>query len=273
MNTITASLKQAFGNASALLVVWVAAMLAMPIAQWGMGHQGLISGVILGVILQAALVVLFLAQATSARRAIGIVTTVAVLAWAAEALGSRTGIPFGAYHYTDKLQPQLLGVPLLIPLAWLMMLPPAWAVAQRITGKIAGPAFIVVSALAFTAWDLYLDPQMVKWGLWVWHAPGAYFGIPLVNFAGWLLVSAPDHRPRPAARPARSSRCWSSTRSPGSSRRGAGGVLGVVRACAVRFRRHGRVRGAGVAEKGGGVGYSVFRIRYSVFRIPYSLIR
>ena len=189
MNTFTASLKRTFGNASALLVAWVAAMLAMPIAQWGMGHQGLISGVILGVFLQAALVVLFLAQAASARRAIGIVTTVAVLAWAAELLGSRTGIPFGAYHYTEKLQPQLLGVPLLIPLAWLMMLPPAWAVAQRITGKIAGPAFVIVSTLAFTAWDLYLDPQMVKWGLWVWHAPGAYFGIPLVNFAGWLLVS------------------------------------------------------------------------------------
>jgi putative membrane protein len=33
---------------------------------------------------------------------------------------------------------------------------------------------------------------MVKWGLWVWETPGTphYFGIPLVNFAGWLLASA-----------------------------------------------------------------------------------
>ena len=51
-------------------------------------------------------------------------------------------------------------------------------------------AFVAVSALAFTAWDLFLDPQMVHWGLWVWDAPGAYFGIPLINFAGWLLVAA-----------------------------------------------------------------------------------
>jgi putative membrane protein len=49
---------------------------------------------------------------------------------------------------------------------------------------------VVVSALAFTAWDLFLDPQMVDWGLWVWARPGAYFGIPLANYAGWLLISA-----------------------------------------------------------------------------------
>jgi putative membrane protein len=30
---------------------------------------------------------------------------------------------------------------------------------------------------------------MVGWGFWVWQQPGEYFGIPLVNYAGWLLVS------------------------------------------------------------------------------------
>ena len=113
-----------------------------------------------------------------------------MVAWTSEAVGSKTGFPFGAYHYTDRLQPQLLGVPLLIPLAWLMMLPPAWAVAQRITRRSTGLLFVAVSALAFTAWDLFLDPQMVNWGLWVWDQPGQYFGIPLVNYAGWFLVSA-----------------------------------------------------------------------------------
>jgi len=52
--------------------------------------------------------------------------------------------------------------------------------------------FVLVSALAFTAWDLFLDPQMVAWDLWRWADPGAinYFGIPFVNYAGWLLASA-----------------------------------------------------------------------------------
>jgi putative membrane protein len=187
------TIRNFFGNALPLLVAWMAALLAMPVVQWAAGHPGLIAWVILGVLLQTSLVILFVAQAAGVRRATLIVITVAAAAWAFEALGSKTGILFGAYHYTEALQPQLLGVPLLIPLAWLMMLPPSWAVAQLLTGGRSGLAFVTLSALAFTAWDLFLDPQMVHWGLWIWDAPGApgaYFGIPLVNFAGWLLVSA-----------------------------------------------------------------------------------
>lgn len=193
MKGVTTSFRDAFGSAWPLLVVWVAGLLVLPIAQWSVGLSGFMAGVILGVLLQTALALLFLAQAAGTRRTAGMVLTVIVTAWLAEFIGSTTGLPFGAYHYTEKLQPQLLGVPLLIPLAWLMMLPPAWAVGQRITGRASGPAFVAVSALAFTAWDLYLDPQMAQWGLWVWGRltlPGSYFGIPLMNYAGWLLVSA-----------------------------------------------------------------------------------
>jgi lycopene beta-cyclase len=184
------TIRNVFGTALPLLVASVAALLAMPVVLWAAGYPGLIAWVILGVVLQASLVILFVAQAVVVRRATLIVITVAAAAWASEVLGSKTGFPFGAYRYTGALQPQLLGVPLLIPLAWWMMLPPSWAVAQRLTGRSSGPAFVAVSALAFIAWDLFLDPQMVHWGLWIWDAPGAYFGIPLVNFAGWLLVSA-----------------------------------------------------------------------------------
>jgi putative membrane protein len=81
-------------------------------------------------------------------------------------------------------------VPLLIPLAWLMMLPPAWAVGSWLSGTDRGLRFVLVSAGAFTAWDLFLDPQMVAWGYWQWATPGGYFGIPWLNFGGWFLSSA-----------------------------------------------------------------------------------
>jgi len=178
------------GGTRILLFAWIACMIPMPIIQWITGDDGLTAGIVLSVLVQGALAVLFLSQAAGWPRTVTILATVVVTAWASEAIGARTGIPFGAYHYTDRLQPQLLDVPVLIPLAWLMMLPPAWAVAQRITGRTKGLAFVAASALAFTAWDLFLDPQMVHWGLWAWDQPGQYFGIPLVNFAGWLLVSA-----------------------------------------------------------------------------------
>ncbi|MGB1287491.1 MAG: carotenoid biosynthesis protein, partial [Aggregatilineales bacterium] len=103
--------------------------------------------------------------------------------------------PFGDYVYTDILQPQLAGVPLLIPLAWWMLLPSSWVMAQLIVGKNRQSwqkhiLFIGVSATALTAWDLFLDPQMVARDFWVWANPEGYFGIPWLNYAGWLLVAS-----------------------------------------------------------------------------------
>ena len=75
-----------------------------------------------------------------------------------------------------------------------MMLPPSWAAAQAITDRVNPrwqfPAFVSLSALAMTAWDLFLDPMMVTWGMWYWDKPGGYYGIPWTNYLGWLLVSA-----------------------------------------------------------------------------------
>src|SRR5512144_781236 len=105
------------GGARGLLVAWLVCMISLPIVQWLAGERALILGVIVSVVLQAALVVLLVYQGAGARRTAVLVATVTVVGWAAEAIGSKTGYPFGAYHYTERLQPQLLGVPLLIPLA------------------------------------------------------------------------------------------------------------------------------------------------------------
>jgi putative membrane protein len=173
-----------------MLAVWVVTMISLPIVRYGWAETGVRWGISAGVVLQAGVVVLLLYHNWGLTRTLWTVTGIVGLTWSVEAIGSATGLPFGSYHYTDKLQPQLAQVPLLIPLAWLMMLPPAWAVANRLTGTTRGWAFVGVSALALTAWDLFLDPQMVAWGLWVWENPGGYFGIPWRNYLGWLLASA-----------------------------------------------------------------------------------
>lgn len=193
-----------------LLAAWVLTMIALPIVRWTLGDGALRQGIIVAVLLQVFVVVVILWRAWGVPRTLAVAGVVVSLAWAAEALGSKTGVPFGAYSYTDALQPQLASVPLLIPLAWLMMVPPAWAIASLIIADRPGSrsalkrtppaglprrlAFVAASALALTAWDLFLDPQMVAWGFWTWEhesvAHGSYFGIPWVNFVGWLLVAA-----------------------------------------------------------------------------------
>ncbi len=171
------------------VVIWFIGMTTVPILNWTVGPSSLAFSMSLTVLLQLIAVLSLLGRAWGLVRTIRVALTVVFLGWGVEFIGSRTGFPFGSYDYTNLLQPQVAGVPLLVPLAWLMMLPCAWAVVQEL-GIGNRLAFILVSAMAFTAWDLFLDPQLVAWNFWSWNIPGEYFGIPLVNFGGWLLSSA-----------------------------------------------------------------------------------
>ena len=173
-----------------LIILWVIVLLSMPFVERAWGEKAFIRSVTLSVLLQSAIVLLMLSRAVGISGTAIVAGKIIILTWAIEAIGVAKGVPFGAYSYTDRLQPQIAGVPVIIPLAWLMMLPPSWAVARSMGAGRSGIRFVILSALAFTAWDLFLDPQMVQWGLWSWERPGTYFGIPLVNFAGWILAAA-----------------------------------------------------------------------------------
>lgn len=123
--------------------------------------------------------------------------------FAIEALGVATGFPFGSYDYSGELGPKLAGVPLIIPLAWTWMAWPAWLAAVRLTtpaGRTPGvrtPAGhvgrVALATVGLAGWDLFLDPQMVAEGYWVWRdatpaLPGLP-GIPVSNYLGWLLFA------------------------------------------------------------------------------------
>lgn len=125
--------------------------------------------------------------------AAGVLAGAGGLGLVAEAVGVRTGFPFGGYDYTGTLGTEVSGVPVLVPLAWVMMAWPALVVARRLVGSRGRVATALVGAWALAAWDVFLDPQMVDAGHWAWDDPTPALpgveGIPLTNFAGWLLVS------------------------------------------------------------------------------------
>ena len=45
-----------------------------------------------------------------------------------------------------------------------------------------------LAAGALTAWDVFLDPRMVREGYWTWPGGGRYEGVPASNFAGWFVT-------------------------------------------------------------------------------------
>lgn len=170
-----------------LTAAWLLCMIAIPIVLWTLGEAAMQPLIGLSVLLQASAVLTILFQSWSWQSFTKTAVFTTLFTFTIEYIGSHTGLIFGHYHYTPLLQPQLSGVPLLIPLAWLMMLPCAWATAAHFQHNRW--LFVLLSSCALTAWDLLLDPQMVGWGLWVWDQPGGYFGIPWQNYLGWLLTA------------------------------------------------------------------------------------
>ena len=100
-----------------------------------------------------------------------------------EAVGVATGTPFGDYRYGDALGPQLLGVPVVVPLAWAMLAYPAHVAGARLGRPV------LAGAWALASWDLFLDPQMVAEGYWTWAQPHGVNGIPVSNHLAWLVVA------------------------------------------------------------------------------------
>lgn len=130
-------------------------------------------------------------QARGSSWAAGYLAITLAFGWLIERVGLTTSFPFGHYEYTDSLGPSILGVPLVIPLAWSMMAYPCLLAAQRLSTTRVGVSLI--GGLVLAAWDLFLDPQMVGQGYWVWTQIGwelpGIDGIPLQNFLGWFLAS------------------------------------------------------------------------------------
>lgn len=130
------------------------------------------------------------------RTGLGVLVLVAGVAVLWEAVGLATGFPYGEYTYSDALGPTALGVPFLVPLAWLMMAWPSWVLASRLTARMRAShrraARVLVAAYVFAAWDVLLDPQMVQAGYWRWAHPSPGLPgidtVPLTNLGGWLLA-------------------------------------------------------------------------------------
>lgn len=113
-----------------------------------------------------------------------------------ENIGVATGIPFGRYYLTDLMGPKLFHVPILLGMAYLGMGYLSWTLADVILGggqkTFTGLRVITVPLLAgcvMLSWDLAMDPVWsTVMHAWIWLQGGAYFGVPLSNFAGWYIT-------------------------------------------------------------------------------------
>jgi uncharacterized membrane protein len=121
-----------------------------------------------------------------------------LVAWVSEFSSTRTGVPFGVYAYTGATRGQELfiaDVPFMDALSFTFLAYAAFCLARGCVGRAASPAAVTVLGGAFMMLlDVVIDPVAVRGDRWflghIFYYPdgGVYFGVPLSNFAGWMLV-------------------------------------------------------------------------------------
>jgi len=143
-----------------------------------------------------AVVVAPVGRALGPKRAVTAVGAVLGLGTISEIIGLYTGLPFGAYVYTDRWWPSvpLPGehrFPLLLPAAWLMVAGAAYLTSSRHFPRAPISWVAVISGLLAALVDLPMEPVMTgTLGYWRWTPPGPLLGAPVMNFVGWWLTGS-----------------------------------------------------------------------------------
>ena len=139
---------------------------------------------------------LSLLQEFSIRRTILGVGLISAFALSIETIGLYTHFPYSAFTYSDALGPKLF---MLTPLVVFFAFTPLVLGGLRIASVAIQKTnitqlrsqyiykLVFLAALIIVGIDLLLDPVVVYLGYWIWASPGFYYGIPFVNFLGWLF--------------------------------------------------------------------------------------
>ena len=99
-----------------------------------------------------------------------------------EILGVRFGLFFGEYDYGKVLGPQIMGVPFIIGVNWLIVIMGGMSLAKNYSGNI-----FIISLIAGTAaflFDFLLEPAAISLGFWEWTG-----SIPLKNYISWFVIT------------------------------------------------------------------------------------
>lgn len=122
------------------------------------------------------------------KRATVVLLALSAFGFAIETTGVATGFPYGSFYYGDSLGPKVANlVPYLLPLSWVPLVLGAVAATVRKIGARRRVLWVLYAAGLLALVDGVLDPGAVSLGFWVWPEGGAYYGVPVSNYLGWLL--------------------------------------------------------------------------------------
>lgn len=160
------------------------------------------------VVLGAIAALLHLGARIGWRRTLPMFVVASGVALCSELLGTSTQLPFGEYTYTTLLGFRIFGlVPFPIPISWFYMIVGSLTIGGRVLLARDDNAtkwrWSLVAGLILVAWDVSMDPAMVKTMHWYWgdgdlfrrlalptpvvafFTKDVFYGMPLSNWFGW----------------------------------------------------------------------------------------
>ncbi|MBD2778270.1 gamma-carotene 1'-hydroxylase CruF [Iningainema tapete] len=193
-------LAKAFGLVGILLVIPNAELILNlgSVGQTAM-QMSMADGGVVDIILGTIAVSIYAYRTLGWRTWLGFMLPAVSISVGSELLGTSIGFPFGDYSYLSGLGYKIAGlVPFTIPLSWFYVGLSAYLIARAGLKVAEKPSLwrqlgaIFFGAMLFTCWDFALEPAMSQTSLpfWFWKEPGAFFGTPYRNYAGWFGTSA-----------------------------------------------------------------------------------
>jgi bisanhydrobacterioruberin hydratase len=121
------------------------------------------------------------------KKSLTLLIVLSIYALGIETLAIITGLPYSSFHYTDLIGFKIGGyTPYTVPFAYVpVFLGCIYLASTRISDKLK---IIIFSTFLVLITDFMLDPAAVALQFWIYEKPGIFYGVPLMNFLGWILT-------------------------------------------------------------------------------------
>jgi len=105
------------------------------------------------------------------------------LTYLTELAGVRTGAIFGEYHYGETMIFQVMNVPIVIGMNWVILMLGSYSLVYWMKAK---PVLLpVFSSLLIVGFDFVMEEVAMKLDYWQWEGNN----VPLQNYVAWFIIS------------------------------------------------------------------------------------
>jgi putative membrane protein len=103
-----------------------------------------------------------------------------------ETIAIITGFPYSHFQYTELIGFKILGyTPYTVPFAYVPLFLGCFYIASLNTHEKW--KIILLTTFLVLISDMVLDPAAVALKFWIYESQGIFYGVPLMNFLGWIL--------------------------------------------------------------------------------------